>query len=57
MGGNLPGMVALMKNRKVPLCENAPLHEDFSSSGKKLIPMVFCHGGMAPADEHVANPM
>jgi len=33
------------------------LHQDFESGDKKLTPMIFCHGGGAPADEHMALPM
>tara|TARA_B110000285_G_C14973543_1_gene537790 strand:+ start:291 stop:482 length:192 start_codon:yes stop_codon:yes gene_type:complete len=46
-----------LKNRRVPLCKDASLHEDFITGGKKLIPMVHCHGGMAPADEQMSIPM
>ena len=44
-------------NRRVPLCADALVDEDFNSGGKQLIPIVHCHGGMAGADEHMSIPM
>ena len=53
----MPGFIAVLKNRTVPICENAQLHDDFLNGGNKLIPMIHAHGGGAPADEHMAIPM
>lgn len=53
----MPGYIAVLKNRRLPVCMEAPLHEDFKTAGVKLIPMVFMHGAQSAADEHCSIAM
>ena len=52
-----PGWKEISKGRTIQVCPNAELHDDFRSGGKKLIPMVHCHGAAYGADEFTSLPM
>lgn len=49
----MPGWIALLKNRTVPLCANSDTHEDFKTGHKKLIPMINAHGEGVAAYEYI----
>lgn len=56
--GNFPGFKNVVYARRIPVCFDAPIADDFVCyGGKNIIPMVFGHGGGAPADEHTSIPM
>lgn len=57
--GKIPSFMhgGIRKRKVAQLCPDAPIANDFSDGGKKLIPSVFCHGNNVTSENYFGIAM